>query len=143
MIKIDDFQTTFDQWIDIIMHQSMHNFIRYSRESGLSMSQMGALFYLHRVGSSGVSDIGEHLDVTSAAVSQMVDRLVQQKLIHRSEDPTDRRVKIIELTEKGRQLINNGIHAKTTWVSELYKKLTPDECSDIHSAMSLMIEKTK
>ena len=62
------------------MHRSMRHFLRYARESGLSMSQFGALFHIHRRGSSGVTDLGDHLGVTSAAASQMLDRLVQQGL---------------------------------------------------------------
>ena len=89
----DPFLSTFHEWIDIFMHRSMRRFIHYARKSGLSMSMIGTLFHLHRAESIGVTDLGEHLGVTSAAASQMLEKLVQQDLIQRSEDPDDRRVK--------------------------------------------------
>ena len=88
------------------------------------MSQFGALFHLHRMGSSGVTDLGDHLGVTSAAASQMLDRLVQQGLILRSEDPNDRRVKQIVLTDKGHQVLQESIRARQGWLDDLAETLS-------------------
>jgi hypothetical protein len=41
---------TLHKWIEIFMRHSMQHFIRYSRESGISMSQLGTLFHIHRMG---------------------------------------------------------------------------------------------
>ena len=86
MAKTDTFISTFHEWLDIYMHRSMRKFIHYARKSGLSMSMIGTLFHLHNGESAGVTDLGEHLGVTSAASSQMLERLVQQGLILRTED---------------------------------------------------------
>ena len=101
MTESESLTATLERWIDIFMHRSMRNFIEYARKSGLSMSQLGALFHLNRMGTSGVTNLGDHLGVTSAAASQMLDRLFQQGLIQRTEDPHDRRVRKIELTTQG------------------------------------------
>jgi hypothetical protein len=78
MSNADPFIAAFHQWIDIFMHRSMRRFIHFARESGLSMSMIGTLFHLSKKGSAGVTDLGDHLGVTSAASSQMLERLVQQ-----------------------------------------------------------------
>lgn len=142
MQNTDDFKVTFEKWIGIIMRRSLHNIIRFTRENGLSMSQIGALIYLHRKGSTGVTDLGDHLDVTSAAASQLIDRLVHLELIQRSEDPNDRRLKKIVLTDRGRKIVNESIHARTNWIDEIYESLNPLEREEIISALNLMIEKT-
>ena len=141
MAKTDNFVSTFHEWLDIFMHRSRHGFIQYARESGLSMSMIGALFHLHRQGTSGVTDLGDHLGMTSAGASQMLERLVQQGLIKRSEDPDDRRVKQIVLTEQGCQVLEEGIRARYDWLQDFMKNLTPQEKEQITSAMNLMIEK--
>jgi DNA-binding MarR family transcriptional regulator len=143
MQNTNNFKITFEKWIGIIMRRSIHNIIRFARENGLSMSQIGALFYLHRKGSTGVTDLGDHLYVTSAAASQLTDRLVQLELIQRSEDPNDRRLKKIVLTDRGRQIINDGIHAQTNWIDEINENLNPNEREKIISALNIMIEKTR
>lgn len=90
----------------------MRNFIRYARKSGLSMSHPCAMFQIHRIGSCDVTDLGDHLGVTSAAASQMLDRLVQQEIILRTEDLNYHRVKQIILTDKGYRILEDGIHAR-------------------------------
>ena len=141
MSSPDPFISTFHQWIDVFMHRSMHRFIHFARENGLSMSMIGALFHLNRMGSAGVTDLGDHLGVTSAASSQMLERLVQQELIQRTEDPEDRRVKQIILTKKGCHVLEEGMRARQGWLNDLVENFSDDEKKEITAALTLMIQK--
>ncbi len=134
--------TTLQEWIEIFMRRSMRNFILHSKKSGMSMSQIGALFYLFRQGAAGVSDIGDDLGITSAAASQMIERLAQQKLIIRSEDPHDRRGKQITLTERGRQAMRESLHARQKWLDEVAARLSPAEQEQVIAALRILIEKS-
>jgi MarR family transcriptional regulator for hemolysin len=87
-----------------------------------------------------VSDIADSLDVSNAAASQMVERLVNLELIGRSEDPEDRRVKQITLTMKGRQLIQDSIDARQRWMQEMTDALTPEEQESISVALTTLTE---
>ena len=137
----DPYLSTFDEWVDIFMHRSMRRFIHHARKSGLSMSMIGALFHLHRADNIGVTDLGEHLGVTSAAASQMLEKLVQQDLIERSEDPDDRRVKKLLLTKKGCQVLEEGLRAQKGWLIEFNNSLSGEEKQQITASMQLMIDK--
>jgi DNA-binding MarR family transcriptional regulator len=137
----DPFIATLQEWIEVSMHRSIRNFICYAREGGLSMSQLGALFHIHRQGTSGVTDLGDHLGVTSAAASQMLERLVQQELILRSEDPSDRRVKQIILTDKGLQVLQESIRARQGWLYDLAETLSASEKGTITAALNILIDK--
>jgi DNA-binding MarR family transcriptional regulator len=141
MTESDPFVTTMSQWIEISMRRSMRNFLRYARENGLSMSQFAVLFHLSRRRSCGVTDLGDHLGVTSAAASQLLERLVQQGFILRSEDPHDRRAKQIVLTEKGSQILEEGIHARQDWLVDLADTLSFVEREQIREALDLLIDK--
>ncbi len=123
------------------MHRSMRDSLRFAKANGLSMSQIGALFHIHH-GTSGVSDIGEDLGVTSAAASQMLDRLVQQGLIARSEDPDDRRVKRLVLTDKGQAFLEESIQARQQWIEELADLLTVEEKEQALGVLYILAEKT-
>ena len=142
MRSTDPFVATLHSWIEVFMRRSMHNFILYSKESGLSMSQIGALFRIHRF-TSGVSDLGDNLGISKAAASQMLERLVQQELILRTEDPNDRRSKKIVLSEKGCQTLQESMDARQEWLNDLAITLSPDEKKQIISALNILIEKTK
>ena len=143
MKSTDPFTAALQEWVEITMRRSMHNTIRFAKESGLSMSQMGALFHLHRKGSCAVSDLGDHLDITNAAASQMLDRLVEQGLILRTEDPGDRRLKQIVLTERGKQLIHDSLHARQAWLDDLAAALTAEEKETLTPALRTLITKAR
>jgi DNA-binding MarR family transcriptional regulator len=140
MPTTDPFVVTLRNWIEVFMRRSMRNFIRYSRESGISMPQVGALFHIHR-GAGGVSDLGEGLGISSAAASQMLERLVQQGVILRSEASHDRRVKQIALTEKGLHILQESFHARQGWLDDLAQTLSADEKEQITAALKILIEK--
>ena len=141
MQQADPFVVTLEEWIEVFMQRSMRDFMGYARESGLSMSQLGALFQIHHRGSSGVTDLGEELGVTSSAASQMLERLVHLGLIRRSEDPSDRRAKQIVLTDKGRQVLQASIQARQSWLSDLAGILSNSEKEVIVAALELLIDK--
>lgn len=140
MQDVDPFAVTLKKWVVVFMRSSMRNFIFYIKERGLSMSQIGALFLIHR-GSSSVSDIAEELGITNAAASQMLERMVQQKLILRSEDPNDRRVKQVILTDDGRQLVRESIAARQGWLDNLAQALSDCEKEQIGTALNILIDK--
>ncbi len=90
-------------------------------------------------GKCGVTELGNHLDVTSAAASQMLERLVQQELILRTEDPKDRRGKQIVLTDKGNQVLEEGIRARQKWLGDLTETLSEGEKETIMGALNILI----
>jgi DNA-binding MarR family transcriptional regulator len=143
MQPADQFVLTLHEWVEVFMRRSMRTFIRYAHDSSLSMSQIGALFHIRREGGSGVTDLGNNLGVTSAAASQILERLVQQELILRTEDPVDRRVKHLVLTEKGTRVLQESIHARQGWLNDLSKTLSPSEKEQVTAALKILIDKMK
>jgi len=93
MKKTDPLIDNLAEWMEISRRRTMHDFIQYARANGLSMSHLGALIHLHHKGSSAVKGLADHLGVSNAAVSQMLERLVQDGIVQREEDPSDRRAK--------------------------------------------------
>ena len=140
MIDASAFGVALRDWMDASMHHSMHGLMLYARRNGFSLSQLRALVYISR-GTRGVRDIGDDLEVSSAAASQMLERLVQQGLITREEDPHDRRVKQIVLTEKGQQVVVDGLRAGRAWVDALAASLSPDEIDLVAAALAIMADR--
>jgi DNA-binding MarR family transcriptional regulator len=126
-------------WVEVFMHNSFRDLRRFMEEAGLSHSQVGALMRLYHQEACGVSGIGEHLGITVAAASQLVDRLVQQGFLARTEDPGDRRFKQVSLTPKGKAFIENGIRYRQQWMEKLTHALTPEEQETVSEALSLLI----
>ncbi len=129
------------EWFDILRRTIMGNFFIYARDNGLTMPQFGAMFRIYHNRACGVSDIGKDLGVTNSAASQMLERLVQLKLITRSEDPEDRRVKQIVLTDKGNQIIQQTTTMYHAWMEELARSMTPEEQEQVEKGLAILIEK--
>lgn len=128
------------EWAEVFMHRSGRDFKRFMDATGLSFSHVNILMRLYHRGQFGVSEIGENMGFTNAAASQAVDRLVQLGYIERTEDPIDRRAKRLELRDKGRNLIDEGIKVRGKWIEGITKSLTPDQQEMIISSLTLLTE---
>jgi DNA-binding MarR family transcriptional regulator len=138
MSKHVEFTQSIRAWMDVFMHRSMRGWGRFAKSTGLSMPQFSVMMQLHYRGACGMSRISEGYDITPAAASQLVDKLVQSGFIQRVEDPNDRRAKLLNLTDKGRELIQRGMEERYRWVGELTEKLTSEEQGRISEALDIM-----
>ncbi len=132
-------KAALQEWAAVFLRSSMRRLLLYAKGSGLSMPQIGALLHIRRKGVCGVSDIGDDLGVTNAAASQMLERLVHQGLILRSEDPHDRRAKQIVLTEEGQHRLQQSIQARQEWLDALADLLSPQEQDQVIGALRILI----
>lgn len=137
----DPFVATLQRWMETSNRYAMRTFLRHARQRKFSMSHLGTLFYLHHCGSCGVTEVGDHLGVTSAAASQLLDRLVEQGMVVREEDPNDRRVKRIKLSDKGNRAFDAMVRAREEWTHEVGAMLTGPEKQAITGSLALLISK--
>jgi len=140
MVTPPELIQTIRQFMDIAMHHLMHQRSRFAKASGVSMPQLGILMQLHYRGNCAVGDIGERFDITNAAASQLVDKLVQSGFIQREEDPHDRRAKLLNLTEKGKELVRQGVEEHYRWIDQLSGKLTSEESAKIAEALTILTQ---
>jgi len=131
---------SLNEWVEVFMHRSMRAAVRFAKAEGLSMGQMSTLMRLRHEGTCGVSDIGAQLGVTSAAASQMIDRLAHMGLVERTEDPSDRRVKQLKLTDKGRDLLRKSREARDLWMESLVETLDPERRAAVIAALGYLTE---
>jgi DNA-binding MarR family transcriptional regulator len=139
----DTFLNALREWMEASMHRSFHAFIRHNRESDLSLSQVNSLFHLYHHGASSVNDLANHLGITTAAVSQLLDPLIDADLVLRSENPEDRRMKLIALTEKGKAKVKRSMNTRHAWLSDLSKLLSETEKEDLLPAINLLNKRTR
>jgi len=132
------FTQSIRAWMDVFMHRSMRGWGLFARSTGLSMPQFSLMMQLHYRGACGMSEISERFEVTPAAASQLVDKLVQNGYIVREEDPSDRRAKLLNLTDKGKETILQGIEERYRWVDQLAERLTDEERMQVSQALDIM-----
>ena len=123
------------EWSTTFIRLSLHDFNHYTRSAGLSLLQMTILLHLHYQGPSEVTHICEMMQVSPAGASQMIDRMAQQGMVRREESPGDRRVRLVNLTEKGRKVVLESITARQAWIEELIAGVSPAEAEHIGNAL--------
>ncbi|MHA1149920.1 MAG: MarR family winged helix-turn-helix transcriptional regulator [Promethearchaeota archaeon] len=129
------------KWIELTLHKSMHSIFKFSREHNISMPQIGILIRIYRKGKANISDIGDHMGVSSAASSQLIDKMVQFGLLDRSEDINDRRIKKIDLTQKGLKIVTEIFRTSYEWIEDLIAQFNLDEKEEIITVLNKLIEK--
>lgn len=83
-----------------------------SKELGLKGPELYLLYAIRRGGAPyrmRPTDIYKLLRVTSGTITYRIDNLEQAGLVTRIPDPEDRRSVVIQLTESGRQLVDQAV----------------------------------
>jgi DNA-binding MarR family transcriptional regulator len=105
----------------------------------LTMPQLKILIALRLNGSAGGHELAQMLGVSAATMTGIVDRLAAGGYVTRREDPKDRRVRRIELTDSGTRLMDEVAAAGDEHHRQLLDRLTVEELSVIERATGIMM----
>lgn len=85
-----------------------------------------ALDALSRAGARGLSqsDVADYLVQSESNVSSLIDRLHRDSLVDRTWSVTDRRKRVLLLTEAGQQLIDRVNAARQRWEESLLARIS-------------------
>lgn len=130
-----NFIKAMENWANIYLFRSFTEYFDYLKTTEISMLQAYALTFIHYQGPSKISDICEHMMVSPAAASQMVDRLELQNLVKRVADPGDRRVRNVVLSVQGEKFVKQSIAARQNWVKDIPPELSSEQLDQITSVL--------
>jgi MarR family transcriptional regulator, 2-MHQ and catechol-resistance regulon repressor len=126
-------QGTDHVWL--VMMKAMRALTRYAaagiEETGLGLSDFGVLELLLHKGPLPVNTIGPIVDLTPGSISIAVDRLVAKGLVSRVESPEDRRVRIVALTQRGKDLIVSAFRKHSGQMKKVFSELSPEELRNL------------
>ena len=131
--------TTAHENMEGVLAHIIQSFMVSMKQHGLSTPQIHALMYIFHAGECQVSDIANLADVSNAAASQLVERLVQQGLVDRREDSGDRRNKRLSLSGKGKELFHESV-MENQFLIEVVAKLSPKERQVVHNTFMLLAQ---
>jgi DNA-binding MarR family transcriptional regulator len=126
-----------------VIQQSAGEILAIMIEAGLSMPQMVTLCMLKRSGSHDISMIAAKLNLSLAATSHLVDRMVKQALVVRSEDASDRRHKRVVITANGIDLLDRVVQARTREIAQSLAGLPADLRAQLEVVLALVLDHLK
>ncbi len=74
-----------------------------------------------------MSDLKEKLFITGAGATGIADHLVKKGLAKRTRSKQDRRVVNIEITDKGKNIIERVFRQRRDYLASVLKKIEPDK----------------
>jgi len=106
----------------------------------LTTAQLKSLFFIDNEGSTNFTKLAAALGVTSSNVTGIVDRLVEQELVSRKENPEDRRVLLLSVTGKGKELLTNLRERRVKQMSEVLTHMSLGELSILARGLTLLVK---
>jgi DNA-binding MarR family transcriptional regulator len=111
-------------------------------ELDLSFTQLKALCALEKDGEErSVKALAESMGLSLPAMSRAVDGLFERGFVEREEDPTDRRMKRVRLTDAGRTVPRALNDARLTALADLMSSLGDEEAGALEHALGLILER--
>lgn len=93
----------------------------------ITLPQFFILSHLYKQGESQMNELANVMEVTTAAVTGIVDRLVTSGYVMRLYNPKDRRVINIRLTQKGSDLVKRISRQRREVTREIFGKISKEE----------------
>lgn len=109
-------------------------------EIAVTMPQAKLLYLLGATGELHMSDLVHRLGVSLSTVSGLVDRVVDQGLATRREDPVDRRQVVVTLTPAGHDFIDRFRELNARQMRELLELLGDDDLARVRDALGALAD---
>jgi MarR family transcriptional regulator, 2-MHQ and catechol-resistance regulon repressor len=104
-------------------------------DTGLGDSDFRVLEVLLHKGPLPVNTIGPIIDLTPGSISIAVDRLFEKHLVSRVESTEDRRVRIVALTPRGKDLIVPAFRKHAGQMRRVFSELSTEELHGLEAAL--------
>jgi DNA-binding MarR family transcriptional regulator len=104
----------------------------------LTIGQLKVMMILTGHPGMTISQIAESLSIGKPSTSILVDRLVQQSLVHRTEDESDRRRTLVTLTAAGNDLTTRLHQGNVERLAQWYSALAPEDLAALRRGLEAL-----
>ncbi|MCL5961737.1 MAG: MarR family transcriptional regulator [Chloroflexi bacterium] len=106
----------------------------------LTIAQLKSLLYIASEGSTNSRKLAAALRVTPSNVTGIVDRLVEQGLVSRQENPEDRRAILLRATEEGGEILADLREKRSNYLSEVLDCLSAVDLAAVARGLALLAD---
>jgi DNA-binding MarR family transcriptional regulator len=96
-------------------------------ELTLTLAQLKSLLFIAAKDKTNFKKVAEALNVTPPNVTGIIDKLVEQGLVTRTENQEDRRIMLLQATEKGRELLDALHQSHVNQMTQILGNMTVEE----------------
>ena len=126
----------------VVLARAYHSMAAYVEQSvsalGIGLSDFMILEALLHKGPMTMSALCDAALIANASMTAAVDRLEKKKYLERIAHATDRRVRLVQLTAEGRELIKRLFPRHQRDLDELMTVLSPTERTELRRMLKLV-----
>ena len=123
----------------LVLMKAFHAAAKYLyaglEETGIDDTDFRIMEVLLNKGPLPVNTIGPKVNLTPGSISTAVDRLVGRDLVSRVESPEDRRVRVVSLTPKGKDLIGPIFRKHAAEIRKIFADPSPKELRALEATL--------
>jgi DNA-binding MarR family transcriptional regulator len=105
-------------------------------------AQAGLLFLIAHEDAPTTKALAERIGTTPSAVTQLIDGLIKERLVIRTEDETDRRKVRLSLSDEGKRRLKEMKKIHLEAITKLSSSLSETELDQLHTLLKKMVEPT-
>jgi DNA-binding MarR family transcriptional regulator len=106
----------------------------------LTIAQLKSLFFIRNQGSTNLGTLAAALGVTPTNTTGIIDRLVKQGLVSRTENPENRRMLLLRVTDKGEELVAKLRERRRSYLSEVLQSMSVDELTTLAQGLASLVK---
>jgi DNA-binding MarR family transcriptional regulator len=110
---------------------------------GLSMARTKVLMRLREQGPTRQSVLAADFGLSPHSITDIVDALEQQGLAERRPDPTDRRAKLVAITEAGQACLGVASASRERLLKQIFGVLSQEDRATLLRLLDLLDDATK
>ncbi|WP_282935906.1 MarR family transcriptional regulator [Paenibacillus sp. RC67] len=99
----------------------------------VTLPQLHVLMKLKQQGPMKAGQLSDELQFSPGAMTAICDRLVKEKYVTRERPQKDRRIMLLNLTDKGTQLLKATASVQSEHLRWLFRGFSEEEMSMLHS----------
>ncbi|GIN92440.1 MarR family transcriptional regulator [Siminovitchia terrae] len=135
---IEQIYETFDQF-KILVAQEVKE-AQQLESFALTPQQEMMMVYIIRNQPVTSNDIAAYLNISKSAVSQVIPKLEEKKMINRQVNPSNRREIYITLGPRGQEYLQLLNHIDELLVRKYYSKVKLEELRDVLAILNKIVE---
>ena len=134
-----DYQLSSQVGFNLRRANQRHVAIFQKHVDGLTPTQFAAMARVHELGPLSQNRLGRLTAMDSATIKGVVERLLAKKLVTLNPDPNDKRLRLVSLTQTGRQLMIEATGQALTARAETLAPLTDREAAQLEALLAKLV----
>ncbi len=110
------------------------------RSLDLTMAQLKTVMLLCRMERAKNRDLADSLGIAPSAVTPLIDRMIEQKLVRRVDDESDRRIVWIHPTRKAQGIYDELLEMNAQVLGDVIEQIPRSDRKTVNHSIRLLAE---